>query len=132
MSESPNLDPAALERLHRWGGSAFVGKMIDLFVEYAGAKIREARAAHTAGNLVGVADAVHPIKSSAGNVGAVRVQQLATRLETLARQAGSTSLAGLLDELEEAFGAAKPELEKSRQRFQAALAADPAEPKQQS
>ncbi len=132
MSESPNLDPAALENLCRMGGKAFVGTMIDLFLEYASAKIREAQAAHASGDLEGVANAVHPIRSSAGNVGAVRVRALSTRLEDLARQGGSESLAGLLAELEQAFTAAKSELAESRQRFRAAMAAEAAGPNQQS
>ena len=63
--------------------------MIDLFLEYAGQKIVEARAAQVAGNLTGVEKAVHPIKSSAGNVGARRIQELALQIEELARQGHS-------------------------------------------
>lgn len=111
MSELKNLDPAALKRLRRLGDEAFVRRMIDLFVDYAGAKIVEARAAYAAGNTGGVEKAVHPIKSSAGNVGAVQVQELATRIEELARQGQAGALASALDELEEAFLAVKPELE---------------------
>jgi HPt (histidine-containing phosphotransfer) domain-containing protein len=132
MSESPNLDPAALERLHRLGGTTFVSKMIDIFAEYAGGKVREARAAHASGQLEQLADAVHPLKSSAGNVGAIRVQELATRLEALARQASSAPPAGLLEELEQAFAAAKAELEERQQQLKAPLAVDAATPNRQS
>lgn len=110
MSEIQNLDPAALERLQKLGGDAFVGKMIGLFLDYAGGKVVAARQAQVAGNLLGVQDAVHPIKSSAGNVGACRVQALAQRIELLAKQGQGDALPGLIADLESAFAAVKVEL----------------------
>ena len=107
MNETRNLDPAALERLHRLGGEVFVGKMIELFVEYAGGKVAAARQAQVAGDLGGVQVAVHPIKSSAGNVGACRVQELAQQIEQLAKQGQGDALPGLIGELEAAFDAVK-------------------------
>jgi HPt (histidine-containing phosphotransfer) domain-containing protein len=117
MSELPNLDPAALQRLQRLGDSAFVCKMIDLFLEYAVQKIAEARAAHTAGSLPALEKAVHPIKSSAGNVGARRIQELAVQIEELARQGQSEPIASSLTELEQAFATVKPELEEKRREL---------------
>lgn len=114
MSEPQNLDPAALERLDRLGGAVFVCRMIDLFLEYAGKKITEARAAQAAGDCAGVEKAVHPIKSSAGNIGACRVQQLAAQIEELAQQGRNEALAASMGELELAFAAVKPELEEKR------------------
>src|SRR5215831_17432468 len=114
MNDTPNLDPAALERLQRLGGGAFVAKMIELFVDYAGGKVAAARVAQAAGNLAGVQEAVHPIKSSAGNVGARRVQELALQLEQLAREGVGGPLPGLLVELENAFAATKAELERKK------------------
>jgi HPt (histidine-containing phosphotransfer) domain-containing protein len=111
MSEPSNLDPAALQRLQRFGDSAFVCKMINLFLDYAGQKIAEARAEHTAGNLAAVERAVHPIKSSAGNVGARRIQELALQIEEHAREGKAEAVADELSELEQAFAAVKPELE---------------------
>lgn len=117
MNESHNLDPAALQRLQRLGGDAFVCRMIDLFLDYAGKQITGARAALTAENFAAVGKAAHPLKSSAGNVGAGRVQALAARLEALSEQGPSESLAGALSELEQAFAAIKPELEERRRAF---------------
>ena len=111
MNESPPVDPAALERLHRLGGAEFVGKMIALFLSYTAEKVAAARAAQLAGDLAGVANAVHPIKSSAGNMGATRVQELAQRLETLARHRQGDAVPALVGELEQAFAAVQPELE---------------------
>jgi CheY-like chemotaxis protein len=115
-----NLDPAALQRLRRLGGEAFEGQMIDVFLQYAGAKVVEVRAAHASGNLDELAKAAHPLKSSAGNVGASRVQDLATRIEMLAHQAEAAPLTALVGELECAFAAVKPELEKHKHELNVA------------
>ncbi len=114
MSNPQSLDTAALQRLKKLGGAAFVIKMIDLFVEYGGSKIAEARAAQTAANIEGVERAVHSVKSSAGNVGARRVQQLAQEIETMTQQKPDEPLEGAIAELEQAFNDAKAELESWR------------------
>jgi HPt (histidine-containing phosphotransfer) domain-containing protein len=115
MNETINLDPAAVERLQRLGGNEFVTKMIDLFGSYATEKLALARKALDAGDFARLADAVHPIKSSAGNVGARRVQELARQIEELGRASKPELLPGLLAELEAAFAAAKSELEQLKQ-----------------
>jgi HPt (histidine-containing phosphotransfer) domain-containing protein len=114
MSPHQNLDPAALERLQRLGDRAFVCKMIDLFLDYVATKIAEAWAAHASGNCPAVEKAVHPIKSSAGNIGASQVRELAARIEELAQEADRQALATSLRDLEAAFAAVKPELEARR------------------
>jgi len=114
MNESPNLDPEALQRLQRLGGNAFVCRMINLFLDYAGKKISEAQAAAAAGDFAGVGKAVHPLKSSAGNIGACRVQALAVRIEALTEQGSSEALPAALGELVQAFAAVRPELEEKR------------------
>jgi two-component system, sensor histidine kinase and response regulator len=114
MNETRNLDPVAIERLRRLGGDVFVGKMIDLFVDYAEGKVIAARQAQVAGNSGGVQEAVHPIKSSAGNVGACRVQELAQQIEQLAKQGQGDTLPALIGELEAAFAAAKVELTRNK------------------
>jgi len=114
MSQSTKLDPAALERLHRLGGEEFVGKMMDLFLDFTAAKIREAWAAHAAGKPDALAKAVHPIKSSAGNIGATSVQELALRLELTAERGQFEPVGAWLDELEQAFAEAKLEIERRK------------------
>ena len=115
MNGNQNLDPAALERLMRLGGAAFVCKMIDLFTGYVAEKIGEARRAQASADWAALAKAVHPIKSSAGNVGAVRVQELAQQLEQLCQKGESGPLSALVGELEQAFAAVTPELERKKQ-----------------
>lgn len=118
-SDARNLDAVALQRLRQLGDDAFVCKMIEVFLDYAGKKIAEARAAQAAGNLGGVEQAVHPLKSSAGNVGADRVRALAVQIEELAEQARGETLDVLLSELEQAFAAIKPDLEETRRKLSA-------------
>jgi len=111
MSENSQLDPAAMERLLRLGGHGFVAKMINLFGAYGAEKLAAADQACKAGNWGAVADAVHPIKSSASNIGATKVQSLAQQVESLARESNGEKLAPLVSELQAAFAAAKAELE---------------------
>jgi HPt (histidine-containing phosphotransfer) domain-containing protein len=76
--------------------------------------VAEAQRAFAAGDLPALAKAVHPLKSSAGNVGAVRLQELARRLEELAKQGEATQVKELVPELVAAFVAVKAELEPHR------------------
>lgn len=114
MNEPSPLDPAALERLRRLGGDEFAAKMVALFLSYTAEKLAEARQALADGKLAAVAKAVHPIQSSAGNVGAGRVQELAARIESRASDAPGDSLAPLVSELAEAFEAVKLELDEQK------------------
>lgn len=102
---------AALERLRRLGGGKFVAEMIDLFLEYTQTKIAEAQKALAANDSSAVAKAVHPIKSSAGNIGANRVQELAVKIEEAAIQQRNGELPPMLAELEKAFAEIRPAME---------------------
>lgn len=111
MSDSSNLDPAAMQRLQRLGGDGFTGKMIELFLGYAVEKLTDARRELETGTLAGVSNAVHPLKSSSGNVGARRMQELTLRIEEAAGASRREEVAALLADLDAAFAAVKPELE---------------------
>src|SRR5690349_10309880 len=102
MSESINLDPAAMARLQQLGGNAFAGKMIDLFLDFGGQKVVAARTALTSGNLGALEEAAHSLKSSAGNIGAARVKDLSQRLEQLAKEQRADSVGPLVADLEQA------------------------------
>ena len=119
MSETDTLNPAALERLVKLGGDKFASDMVTLFLSYGGSKVAEARQVQQSGNLAGVADAVHPLKSSAGNVGATRVQALATSLEEAAKAGKADQVTAQMDELEQAFAEVKTLLESELTRIKA-------------
>ncbi len=112
--QTRSLDVGILQRLQRLGDDSFVFKMIDLFLDYAPRRIAAARAAQAAGNFAAVEEAVHPLKSSAGNVGACQVQALAARIEELAEHGHGEALAASLDALDQAFAAVKPALEEKK------------------
>ena len=117
MNAPGPFDPAAIERLFKLGGQKFALEMIDLFGSYGGKKLAEARQAQQAGNLTALADAAHPLKSSAGNVGAVRVQELAAQVESSAREQNAGRAGAQLDELERAFAEAGNLLEAEKARL---------------
>ena len=117
MNSQPQLDSAALARLCRLGGNKFACEMIDLFLDYAGKKVAEARAAQSLGNLAGVEKAAHPLKSSAGNVGASQVQELATRVEKAAALGQAGDVSECLTELEAAYASVSLELIAAKQKL---------------
>jgi len=103
-----------LEQLRKLGGDSFTAEMIGVFLEYVARKISQGREAYAAGDLVGVENAIHPIKSSSGNVGARQIQELAVRIEDLARNKQREPLGPLLAEIDSAFQLAKPQFEQIR------------------
>ena len=117
MHESSPCDPAAIERLLKLGGPKFTLEMINLFGSYGAKKIAEARQARQSGDLAALADAAHPLKSSAGNVGAVRVQELAAQVEVSARGQQGDQAVAQFDELERAFAEAWTFLEAEKARL---------------
>ena len=114
MSDYEEIDPAGLQRLNRMGGSPFIRKMIDLFLDEAPERLTAARSGEQAGDLVAVAAAAHALKSSAQNFGASRLSNIAEKIELQARANTSENLSTLLSDLEGAYGAAKAWLESER------------------
>ena len=106
MDNEPPIDPAALERIHKIGGAKLVGKIIALFLENAPQRLEAARQGERSGDLAAVEQAVHSLKSSAGNVGASRLQELAATTEKLAEKGEAGPIPGLLGDLEEALSGA--------------------------
>jgi len=104
-----------LDQLRKLGGDKFTAEMIEVFLEYTARKIAQGRLAYAEGDLVGVENALHPVKSSAGNIGAARIQELAARIEDLARNREPEPIGSLLMEINDAFISAKPQLEQIRQ-----------------
>jgi CheY-like chemotaxis protein/HPt (histidine-containing phosphotransfer) domain-containing protein len=113
--DPPGVDASALDRLRKLGGDSFAADMLGMFLDYTGKKIAEGVQAHAAGDLTTLWKAVHPIKSSAGNVGATYLQELAARIEELARDGNRELLPELLQDLERSFTRIKPEMEATRQ-----------------
>jgi len=74
-------DVDALKRLERFGGLKLREELTTLFLQEAPARIASARAALAAGDIEAVRAMAHMLKSSAGQMGALRVQTICERLE---------------------------------------------------
>lgn len=114
MNDDSGFDAAAIARLHKLGGGKFVGDMIDLFFQYAPQRLAAVRAAALAGDFQAVEKAVHPLKSSAGQIGARQVQDLAAQIEKRAMDNQPSAIPPLLRQLEEAVDRVMPLLEQAR------------------
>lgn len=114
MNEWQDLDEAVFENLRRLGGDEFVGELFTLFLDTAPVKIEEAIAGHKRGDLEIIEWAVHSLRSSAGNIGALRLQELCGQIEILAAEKDGESLAPLIGQLEESFARVRPRLETVR------------------
>ena len=118
MNADRCIDEAALDRLRRLDrDGTLVRDMIDVFLDYTPRLLAAALAGETAGDLDAIERAAHSLKSSAANLGARVVQDLAQRIELLAREKDLSSIVPLLRELVAAFEPAKARLENLRKEL---------------
>jgi HPt (histidine-containing phosphotransfer) domain-containing protein len=97
----PATDVAALDRLKRFGGASLLGRMIDLYLVAAPERIEAASRAQAAGDADGVQRALHSLKSSSAQLGAVRMQRLSEQGEHSARTGSLDGVAQLTSALDE-------------------------------
>ena len=74
-------DVDALRRLERFSGFKLREELTTLFLHEAPSRLTAARAALAGGDVQVVRDVAHMLKSSAGQIGAVRMQHLCERIE---------------------------------------------------
>jgi HPt (histidine-containing phosphotransfer) domain-containing protein len=98
--EAPAGDPAALERLHKWGGEALQRSLVDMFLGRVPGQLALARDAAARGDAEGVRQVAHALKSSAGQLGAVSMQRLCEEAERRAAAGEGASLSPLVAALE--------------------------------
>lgn len=94
------LDDTALERLRGFGGEKLLGGMIELFVKNAPMKAADAREALECGDAAGLRAALHALKSSSGQLGAVTVHQACIAGEELASRGELTACAEHVQRIE--------------------------------
>jgi two-component system, sensor histidine kinase and response regulator len=100
-AELPATDVGALERLERFGGGNLLRQMIALFLSAAPERIAAMRGAGARGDVAAAELALHSLKSSAAQLGALRMQRLSEQGERSARDGsldGLPELTRLLDE----------------------------------
>src|SRR5256885_15267287 len=78
-------DHDALERLRRLGGAKLRREMIALFLAAVPERLQAARDGIRQGDAAVTERALHSLKSSSGQLGAIKMQQLSERGEQLAR-----------------------------------------------
>lgn len=92
----PSTDPEALTRLERFGGRKLLHEMIALYLRSAANRLSAAEAGMAAGDAVAAENALHSLKSSSAQLGALRLSRLCEEGETIARAEAPASLASLL------------------------------------
>jgi HPt (histidine-containing phosphotransfer) domain-containing protein len=111
----PSTDEDSLERLRRFGGGKLLGQMIALFLEAAPERISAARTGVESNDAKATEMALHALKSSSAQLGALRMQRLCEQGERLARAGSVESIAGLVKNLEHEFVGVRSWLERARQ-----------------
>jgi HPt (histidine-containing phosphotransfer) domain-containing protein len=105
------VDPAALDRLRKFGGEALLKGMVELFVENAPHRITEAREALDCGDAAMLRSALHGLKSSAGQLGAVTVYRACLAGEELASRGDLSTCTQHVERIEADLPLACRELE---------------------
>lgn len=96
-------DADALQRLRRFGGGKLLRDMIALFLVSAPERLTAARAATVVENLSGTELALHSLKSSSAQLGAMRMHRLCDEGERRTRDGSLAGVPALIDELEHEF-----------------------------
>jgi HPt (histidine-containing phosphotransfer) domain-containing protein len=110
MTDSPIIDPQALDRLREWGGDKLAGQMVRLFLKNSGTRMDQIRVGVSAADLQEAERGAHSLKSSAANIGAETLRTLATRMESAALDESVENARSLLPDLEAAYADAMREL----------------------
>ena len=101
--EMPTTDMASLERLRRFGGGKLLGEMIALFVEAAPDRIAAARAGLVAGDAKAAEMALHSLKSSSAQLGAMKMQRLSEAGERITHGGSLEGVESIVQDLESEF-----------------------------
>lgn len=97
--------------LHDMGGDEFVHNIVELFLDSVPSSIRYAKELGGAGDLQAVAQIARSLKTSAGNIGATNLYEVARRVEAAARLGDSETTRRRLEQLADYFEVIKAKLE---------------------
>jgi HPt (histidine-containing phosphotransfer) domain-containing protein len=104
----------ALRQLQPPGAPDAVGRIIAHFLEESAKRLAVLRQAADTDDADILQHTAHALKGIAGTVGATEMHQLAVRLEQIGREGSTDGAAGLVTELESAFGGARPIFDRLR------------------
>lgn len=99
----PAGDPTALERLRGWGGEELVRKILAVFREQVPRRLQMAREGVRTGSAEPARSVAHALKSSSGQLGAMRMQALCQHIEEVAGTGLVEPIPPLLDTLDDEF-----------------------------
>lgn len=100
-----------LEWLREMGGEDFLRGIVEGFFDSVPERIQRARNSSKAGDLEAVAQIARSLKSSAGDIGAVNLYEVARRAELAAREPDQAAAEGFVESLQDYFNAIRGELE---------------------
>lgn len=112
--ELPSTDPGALDRLRRFGGNKLLSEMISLFTTAVPERLGAARAGLEAGDARVTELALHSLKSSSAQLGALRMQRLSEEGELIARTGSLVGVDALVTQLESEYPSVQAWLERAR------------------
>jgi len=100
MAREDIINEEIMAALRRLGGESLVREMIGIFLDFVPKKMDQVRAGEASSSLLEIEKGAHAIKSSAANVGATRLRQLAEQVEVTARLQSPEPIPGLLEALQ--------------------------------
>ncbi len=118
-ADFPETDPEALERLRRFGGHKLLGDMISLFLEAMPQRLAAARQGLARGDAPAVEHELHALKSSAAQLGALRMNRLSQEGERLARAGTLDAMPDILNQLDAEMARVREWLASARSRGKA-------------
>ncbi len=104
------INPEAIQRLEEWGGADLVEQMVRLFLQNSPERMEQIRAVFREDPGTVPERGSHSLKSSAANVGADRVREVAGRIELAASDGDFDQVRVLVPELEGVYDEAIQEL----------------------
>jgi HPt (histidine-containing phosphotransfer) domain-containing protein len=109
----PSLQSEVIDSLRELGADdpTFFASLLNLFLQSVPNRIHELRQAIDLGQPLKVKAEAHTLKSSAGNIGAMRMSALCRDLEMLAFTGSLTGAAQLQAELEAEFNRVRAEIQ---------------------
>jgi HPt (histidine-containing phosphotransfer) domain-containing protein len=107
----PDVDPVAIERLYKWGGTRLVRIAIQLFLEHSLERIGHLSTALAARDLEAIRRGAHSMKSTAAQLGLEGLRMLATALEQAAENSDYDVVEQLAPSLEPLYLQARVYLE---------------------
>lgn len=116
MNASPAIDPQAIAGLRELNPDdpAFLGELIDLFLQDIPARVAEIEAALAQGNAALLTRAAHTVKGSCSNFGANALARIAQTMEQQGKESAFAAATATLPELRAEFALVEAALKQLR------------------